>query len=94
MSEICTWGGWWDGKGRCPNPPTTGGWQGAKRRGKRGGLPVHLQQDPAGTPCRSGGGGMDEVSGGVHLDVGVLRLPHRVSAHGIEELVNTGRGRG
>ena len=40
------------------------------------------------------GGGMDEVSGGVHLDVGVLRLPHRVSAHGIEELVNTGRERG
>ena len=40
------------------------------------------------------GGGMDEVSGGVHLDVGVLRLPHRVTAHGIEELVNTGRERG
>ena len=39
-------------------------------------------------------GGMDEVSGGVHLDVGVLRLPHRVSAHGIEELVNTGWERG
>ena len=33
---------------------------------------------------------MDEVSGGVHVDVGVLRLPHRVSAHGVEELVNTG----
>ena len=30
-----------------------------------------------------GGGGMYEVSGGVHMDVGVLRLPHRVSAHGI-----------
>ena len=44
----------------------------------------------AGTPYRSGGGGMDEVSGGVHMDVGVLRLPHRVSAHGIEELVNIG----
>ena len=59
------------------------------------GLPVHVQQDPAGTPCRSwGGGGMHEVSGGVHLDVGVLRLPHKVSAHGIEELVNTGRERG
>ena len=41
-----------------------------------------------------GGGGMDEVSGGVHLDVGVLGLPHRFSAHGIEELVNTGRKRG
>ena len=34
------------------------------------------------------GVGMDEVSVGVHLCVGVLRLPHRVSAHGIEELVN------
>ena len=41
-----------------------------------------------------GGGGMDDVSGGVHLDVGVLRLPHMVSAHGIEELVNAGRERG
>ena len=40
------------------------------------------------------GGCVDEVSGGVHLDVGVLRLPHRVSAHGIEDLVNAGRERG
>ena len=40
------------------------------------------------------GGGMHEVSGGVHLDVGVPRLPHRVSAHGIEELVKAGRLRG
>ena len=40
------------------------------------------------------GGGMDEVSGGVHVDVGVLRLPHKVSAHGIEELVDAGRERG
>ena len=41
-----------------------------------------------------GGGGRHEVSGGVHLDVGVLRLPHRFSAHGIEELVKGGRLRG
>ena len=54
---------------------------------------MHLQQDCAGTPCRNGGG-MDKVSGGVHLDVGVLRLTHRVSAHGIDELVNAGRERG
>ena len=40
------------------------------------------------------GRGMDKVSGGVHLDVGVLRLPHRVSAQGIDELVNAGRERG
>ena len=56
---------------------------------------MHLQQDRAGAPCRSGGGGgMHEVGGGVHLDVGVLSLPHRVSAHGIEELVKAGRLRG
>ena len=79
--------GWWDGKGRCPNPPTTGGWQGAKRRGKRGGQLVHPLQDPKGTPCRNRGGG-------VHLDEGVLRLPHLVSAHGIEELVKGGKLRG
>ena len=40
------------------------------------------------------GGGVDEVSGGVHLDVGVLRLPHRVRPHRVEELVNTGGERG
>ena len=40
------------------------------------------------------GGGVDEVSDGVHLDVGVLRLPHRVSPHRVEELVNTGGERG
>ena len=40
------------------------------------------------------GGGVDEVSGGVHLDVGVLRLPHRVSPHRVEELVNTAVERG
>ena len=52
---------------------------------------VHLQQDRASKPCRSGGGGgIHKVSGGVHLDVAVLRLPHRVSAHGIEQLVNGG----
>ena len=40
------------------------------------------------------GGGIHKVSGGVHLDVGVLRLLHRVSAHGIEELVKGGGLRG
>ena len=34
------------------------------------------------------------ISGGVHLDVGVLGLPHRVSTHGIEQLVNGGVLRG
>ena len=40
------------------------------------------------------GGGIHKVSGGVHLDVGVLRLPHRVSAHGIEGWVKGGTLRG
>ena len=35
-----------------------------------------------------------KVSGGVHLNVGVLRLPHRVGAHGFDELVKGGRLRG
>ena len=47
--------GWWDGKAQRPNHPTTRGLQGARRRGKRNGLPVHLQQDTAGTPCCCGG---------------------------------------
>ena len=40
------------------------------------------------------GWGMHKVSAGVHLDVGVLRLPHRVSAHAMEDLVKAGRLRG
>ena len=40
------------------------------------------------------GGCVDEVSGRVHLDVGLLRLPHRVIPHRAEELVNTGGERG
>ena len=37
-----------------------------------------------------GGGGMNQVSGGVHLDVGILRLSHRVSTHLIQQLVHGG----
>ena len=51
-----------------------------------------MQQDRAGTPCRNGG--IHKVSGGVHLDVGVLGLPHRVTMHGIEQLANGGGLRG
>ena len=40
------------------------------------------------------GGDIHKVSEGVHLDVGVLGLPHRVSTHGIEQLVNGGGLRG
>ena len=54
---------------------------------------VPLQQDRAGTPCRSEGG-IHKVSVRVHLDMGVLRLPHRNSAHGTQQLVNGGRLRG
>ena len=49
---------------------------------------------PAARSCRhtmsQSGVGRKKVSGGIHLDVGVLTLPHRVSAHGIEQLVNRG----
>ena len=38
--------------------------------------------------------GIHKVSGGVHLDVGVLGLPHRVCMHGIEQLVIGGGLRG
>ena len=37
-----------------------------------------------------GGGGVHQVRGGVHLDVGVLGIPHRVGMHGIQQLVHGG----
>ena len=37
-----------------------------------------------------GGGGMHQVTGGVHLDVGILMLAHRVSTHLIQQLVHGG----
>ena len=40
------------------------------------------------------GRGIHKVSGGAHLEVGVLALPHRVYTHGIEQLVNGGGLRG
>ena len=36
------------------------------------------------------GGGMHQVSVGVHLDVSILRLSHPVSTHGIQQLVHGG----
>ena len=51
---------------------------------------MNLQPNPEGTPCRNGGGGVHQVSGGVHMDVGVLGLPHRVWKHGIQQLVHGG----
>ena len=96
MSGMYTWGGVTGWKGAMPKSLTSHhrGLARCQEKGK--------QESSAGEPvarsCRhtmsQWGGGMDEVSGRVHLDVGVLRLPHRVSAHGIEELVNVGRERG
>ena len=76
-----------------PNHSSTGGWQGAKNREKRvvcWCTCIKILQ----AHHIAVGRGVDEVSGGVHLDVGVLRLPHRVSPHRVEELVNTGGERG
>ena len=96
MSGMCTWGGMVGWKGAMPKSSHHRGLAVCQEKGKKEWSPGA----PAARSCKhtmsqwGGGGGMDEVSGGVHLDVGVLRLPHRVSAHGIEELVNAGRERG
>ena len=53
---------------------------------------------PATRSCRhtmsQWGGVYTRLVCGVHLDVGVLGLPHQVSTHGIEHLVNGGGLRG
>ena len=95
MSGMCTWGGMVGWKGAMPKSSHHRGLARCQEKGKK----ECSAGAPAARSCRHtmsqwGGGVMDEVSGGVHLDVGVLRLPHRVSAHGIEELVNAGRERG
>ena len=96
MSGMCTWGGMVGWKGAMPNSSHHRGLARCQEKGKN----EWSAGARAARSCRhtmsqlGGGGGMHEVSGGVHLDVGVLRLPHKVSAHGIEELVNTGRERG
>ena len=92
MSGMCTWGGMVGWKGAMPKSCHHRGLARCQEKGKK----EWSAGAPAARSCRHtmsqrGGGGMDEVSGGVHLDVGVLRLPHRVSAHGIEELVKAGR---
>ena len=92
MSGMSTWGGMVGWKGAMPKSSHHRGLARCQEKGKK----EWSAGAPASRSCRRtmsqwGGGGMDEVSGGVHLDVGVLRLPHRVSAHGIEELVNAGR---
>ena len=93
-SGTCTWGGMVGWKGAMPKSSHHRGLARCQEKGKN----EWSAGAPAARSCRhiisQWGGGMDEVSGGVHLDVGVLRLPHRVSPHGVEELVNTGGKRG
>ena len=94
-SGTCTWAGMVGWKGAMPKSFHQRGLARCQEKGKK----EWSAGVPAATSCRRtisqwGGGGVDEVSGGLHLDVGVLRLPHRVSPHRIEELVNTGGERG
>ena len=95
MSGMCTWGGMVGWKGAMPKSSHHQGLARCQGKGKK----EWSAGAPATRSCRHtmsqwGGGGVDEVSVGVHMDVGVLGLPHKVSAHGIEELVNAGRYRG
>ena len=74
LSGMCTFG-WMD------LPPVTAKCRVKGKKEWSGGA-------PAATSCRhtmsQWGGGIHKVRGGVHLDVGVLGRPHRVSTHGIE----------
>ena len=95
MSGMCTCGGMVRWKGAMPKSSHHRGLARCQEKGKK----EWSAGAPAARSCRHtmsqwGGGGIHKVGGGVHLDVGVLRLPHRVSAHGIEELVKGGRLRG
>ena len=93
MSRMCTCGWMWDGKGQCRNPATSG-----LARCQKKGKKEWMAGTPAAKSCRhlisQFGGGLHKVRGGVHLGVGVLRLPHRISAHAVRELVKDGRLRG
>ena len=94
MSGMCTRGGMVGWKGAMPKSSHHGGLARCQEKGKK----EWSASASAPKSCRhtmsQWGGGIDEVRGGVHLDVGVVRPPHRVSAHGIEDLVNAGRERG
>ena len=94
-SGTCTWGGMVGWKGAMPKSSHHRGLAGCQEKKKK----EWSAGAPAARSCMQAhhiavGGGVDEVSGGVHLHVGVLRLPHRVSPHRVEELVNTGGERG
>ena len=94
MSGICTCGGMVGWKGAMPKSSHHRGLARCQEKGKK----EWSTGAPAARSCKhtmsEWGGGIREVSGGGHLDLGVLRLPHRVGAHGIEELVKAGRLRG
>ena len=79
------------------------GWKGAapKSSHHRGLARCHAKEKKRMVPCCpcskilkahyvAMGGGMHQVSGGVHLDVGILRLAHRVSTHLVKQLVHGG----
>ena len=94
MSGTCTCGGMVGWKGALPKSSRHRGTARCQEKGEK----EWSDGAPAARSCRhtmsQWGGGNHKVSGGVHLDVGVLGLPHRVSTHGIEQLVNGGGLRG
>ena len=81
-------------RGHAPIPPPPGAGKLAREGQKEWSAGAPAARSCRHTMFQWGGGGIHKVSGGVHLDVGVLRLPHRVSAHRIEGLVKGGRLRG
>ena len=90
MSGMCTFGAMVGWKGAMPKSSHHRGLARCHVKGKKG----WSRGAPAARSCRhtmsQWGGGIHKVSGGVHLDVGVVGLPHAVSMHGIEQLVNGG----
>ena len=93
-SGTCTWGGMVGWKGATPKSSHHQGLARCQEKGKK--------EWSAGAAYRkilqahhiAVGGGVNKAISGVHLDVGVPRLPHRVIPHRVEELVNTGGERG
>ena len=80
--------GW---KETMPNPSHHRGLARCKVKGKKEWLGgARAARAGRRTMSQWGGGGMHQVSGGVHLDVGVLGLLHRLSTHGIQQLVHGG----
>ena len=95
LSRMCTWGGMVGWKGAVPKSSHHRGLARCQEKGKK----EWSVGAPAARSCKHT---MSQWGGGVwtRLVVGytwtwvVVRLPHRVSAHGIEELVNARRERG